>query len=315
MALSEFELIARYFTAPAQRADVHLGVGDDAALLAPRSDQVVVAAVDTYVEAAQSDARQDPEAVGWYVLARPLARLAATAAEPTWATLALTLPAAEANWLERFSAGLRRLAARYGIELVGGDVTRGPLTATVVAHGLGRAGEIVGQDGTRAGDTIWVSGVLGGAVRARHLRAEAAGRDLDEEECAWVEAHLDHPRPPVDEGLALRGLASAACEVSRGLHRNLGQLLAANALGATIAAETLPLAPPPRGGHDPQRERERVLAASGDLALCFTLPPARTGELLARFAAIGASCTRVGMVETQPGIRWRTARGNSPGTA
>ncbi len=168
---SEFDLIRRHFTRPA--AHTELAVGDDAALIAPRAGMRLAVSTDMLVAGTHFFADTDPEALGWKTLAVNVSDLAAMGAEPRWALLALALPTADEAWIAAFARGLFAFAARFGVDLVGGDTTRGPLNLCVTAIGEVPAGEAVTRAGARAGDDLWVTGQPGrAALGLAHVRGD-----------------------------------------------------------------------------------------------------------------------------------------------
>ncbi len=301
----EFSLIDRYFaglTPP--RDDVRLGIGDDAALLAMPAGQDLVLATDTLVAGVHFPGATAPEAVGHKALAVNLSDLAAMGAEPAWATLALTLPEADAAWLAGFAAGFGALAAAHGVALVGGDTTRGALTVTVTLAGRVPSGEALTRAGARPGDGIWVTGSLGDAGMA--LALLEAGKPVPEA----LRRRLDRPEPRLAAGRALRGLATAAIDVSDGLAADLGHLLQASGVGARVAAERLPRSAALRAAQADEAEGLRLaLGAGDDYELCFTLPPAAEAAMNTRMAAIGWPVTWIGEIEAEPGLRLIDADG------
>src|SRR5215831_754974 len=172
--MSEFELIAKYFTRKAKRRDVLLGVGDDAAVLKVPNDRRLIAAVDTIVEGVHFPVGTDAEAIGYRALAVNLSDIAAMGAEPAWATLSLSLPREDSNWLAQFSSGLYRLADQYNVDLVGGDTVRGQLAATISILGLVETDRCLTRGGAKPGDTIFVSGVPGEAAAGLALMQKKA---------------------------------------------------------------------------------------------------------------------------------------------
>jgi thiamine-monophosphate kinase len=309
MALSEFELIRRYFERPQAaggRADVVLGIGDDAAIVTPPCDRDLVLCMDTLVAGVHFPADTAPAAIGHKALAVNLSDLAAMGAEPAWFTLALTLPEADADWLADFARGMFRLADDYGVQLVGGDVTHGPLSVTVQAHGLLPRGSALRRSGAAAGDRIYVTGTLGDAGLALRQGGQAP---------AALRQRLDYPSPRMESGQALLGLASAVIDISDGLLADLGHLLEVAGLGAEIRVDALPrsagfLAAAGPADIDP-RYYDIPLTAGDDYELCFTVPPERCPEVEARLAALPGNCTPVGVVEAEPGIRCRLADGGT----
>jgi thiamine-monophosphate kinase len=295
---SEFTLIARLVEAlPCRRADVLAGPGDDAALLRPPPGMDLVQTVDTCLEGVHFPAGLDPADIGWRSLAVNLSDLAAMGAEPAWGLLSLALPRADAAWLDGFARGVGELAVDVDLDLVGGDMVRGPLAVTFALTGLVPPGEALRRAGARAGDGIWVTGPLGGG---------AAGLDaLRRGEPRAAQAFL-RPRPRLAEGRALRGLASAAIDISDGLLQDLGHLLAAGGVGAVLDLERLPLdAAAAAAGSD--AGLAMALTGGDDYQLCFTLPPGRVAELQAAAAAWSEPPVCIGFIRDVPGLEVRRA--------
>ncbi|RMG27484.1 MAG: thiamine-phosphate kinase [Gammaproteobacteria bacterium] len=303
----EFEIIDRCFrTGFPSRADVVLGIGDDAACLVPPAGRELVAATDTLVAGIHFPPDLDPGDVGYRALAVNLSDLAAMGAEPAWMTLALTLPEADLGWLTGFAAGLRAAARGAGVALVGGDTTRGPLTVTIQVLGTVPAGTVVRRAGARPGEGIYVSGTLGDAAMGlaclRHgLEAGPAGD--------FCRRRFARPEPRLALGQALRGRASAMIDVSDGLLADLGHLLAASGVGATLARERVPVSEAFRACLSrlpPQVQPEaRTYPLSGgdDYELCFTLPPGADDQVRALGERCGVRLTHIGVVESHPGLR------------
>jgi thiamine-monophosphate kinase len=295
--LSEEVLIDRFFAAlGAARRDVVLGVGDDGAVLEPPPGRQLVCVVDTLNEGVHFPLGTPPAALGHRLLAVNLSDLAAMGARPAWASLSLSLPTAEAAWLGEFARGLGALAEQHGVSLVGGDTVRGPLSLSLQALGFVPPGEALVRRGARPGDAVFVSGRLGAA--AAGLRAFGAG----ERRGALVDAFL-WPRPRVTLGRALRGLATAAIDVSDGLLTDLGRVLAASGAGASVAAGRLPLAAEAVAACGEAEARRLALTGGDDYELCFTVPAAAQAELQRRLADIPVPVTRIGRVEPEPGLR------------
>jgi thiamine-monophosphate kinase len=304
--LSEEALIDRFFAAlGAARRDVVLGVGDDGAVLEPPPGQQLVAVVDTLNEGVHFPPDMPPAALGHRLLAVNLSDLAAMGARPAWATLSLSLPAAEEAWLVDFARGLGALAEQHEVSLVGGDTVRGPLSLSLQMLGFLPPGQALKRRGARPGDAVFVSGKLGAA--AAGLRALAAG----ERSGPLVDAFL-WPRPRVALGLALRELASAAIDVSDGLLTDLGRLLAAGGVGATVDAARLPLADAALACCGEAEARRLALAGGDDYELCFTVPAALQAELPSRLAGAPVPITHIGRVEAAPGLRLTDAPPDLP---
>ena len=166
MGAGEFDLIARIRARAGARDDIVLGIGDDAALLAPPPGRHLVVTADTLNDGVHFPRDTSPADIGWKALAVNLSDLAAMGADPAWCTLSLSLPQADPAWIDGFLDGFLGLAARHGIVLVGGDTTRGPLSISVTAMGFVDAGRALRRDGARVGDDIWVTGTLGDAAGA-----------------------------------------------------------------------------------------------------------------------------------------------------
>ncbi|HET7569417.1 MAG TPA: thiamine-phosphate kinase [Gammaproteobacteria bacterium] len=283
--MNEFELIERYFRRPHGRPDVPLGIGDDAALLQSPPGHELAMTTDTMVEAVHFPAGAPPHAVGFRALATNLSDLAAMGATPAWTTLALTLPEADEVWLGDFAAGFFELADAFDVALVGGDVTRGPLTITIGACGIVPAGKAMRRSGAQSGDRIFVTGALGEA---------AAGLKSYSRESSDRNRFL-YPQPRVAEGTALREYASAAIDISDGLLADLGHLIEASGVGADLQLERIPAA----AGADPQL----ALTGGDDYELCFTVPSTKVDALRAAWRDDWAPIHDIGSIADERGVR------------
>ena len=310
MPASEFSLIDRYFAAHGlRRPDVALGIGDDCALLIPPVDQQLVVTMDTLVADVHFFAAADPEGLGHKALAVNLSDLAAMGAVPAWATLALTLPRADEDWLDRFCRGLFALADRYGVQLVGGDTTHGPTTViTLQAHGFIPPGLALRRDGAKPGDGIYVTGTPGDAglaVAAAFGKVTVAPEYRDD-----VRQRLERPEPRITQGLTLRGVASAAIDVSDGLAQDLGHILERSRVGARLEVDRLPLSPALIASLDRDAAIVTALASGDDYELCFTVPPERAAQLEATAAGWECRCTGIGVITDEPGLQLVRADGS-----
>ncbi|NCA69939.1 MAG: thiamine-phosphate kinase [Sphingobacteriia bacterium] len=305
---SEFDLIRRFFVGlGVPRPDVLLEIGDDCALLSVPADQSLAVSIDTLVAGTHFLADDDPESVGHKSLAVGLSDLAAMGATPAWATLALTLPRAEVDWIAAFARGFGALANAHGVRLVGGDTTRGHLSITVQVHGLLPADTAVRRGGARPGDRIWVSGTLGDAALALALR-QGGGAPPD----PWLSARLDRPTPRVALGRALRGLATAMIDLSDGLAADLGHILAASGVGAEIALEALPLSPLVAARIAERRQGadwSLALSSGDDYELCFCAPPGQDAAIRAISAALDCPLTPIGRIHAESGLSLRSPAG------
>lgn len=299
--MSEFGLIRRYFTRPAPGA--LLGVGDDAALLQPTPGQGLAVSTDMLVSGTHFFPDADPFLLGRKTLAVNLSDMAAMGALPRWATLAIALPAEEEDWLTAFSAGFFALAQQHNVALVGGDTTRGPLTLSVTILGEVPPDQALRRDGAQADDDIWVSGELGDAALAlAHLQGRVSLADADYAACA---RRLHQPQPRVALGLALRGIAHSAIDISDGLLADLGHILDASGVGAELDSEALPVSLQLRE----YRQTRLALNGGDDYELCFTAAPQRRDAIEHVSARLGLPLTRIGRVTAEPGCRLRDAHG------
>jgi thiamine-monophosphate kinase len=298
--VGEFELIQRYFTRRgARREDVLAGVGDDAALVAAPDGGTLALALDTLVEGAHFPAGFDARFIGHRALAVNLSDLAAMGADPAWALLGLTIPAADENWLAGFSAGLDALARRHGVAVVGGDTTRGPLTVSLALAGTVPAGQGLRREGARPGDDLWVSGTPGDAAAGLAIlqgRLSAQGRARDA-----LLTRFQLPQARVSLGVALRGVASSCIDVSDGLAGDLAKLCAASGVGADLASRELPLSAGLCSVALPEARVAYALGGGDDYELLFSADPAERGRLAALDA--GVVLRRIGAISAAPGVR------------
>lgn len=294
--MDEFELIRCYFAplSPAQ-PDVVLGIGDDAALLAPAAGHQLAVTSDTLIAGRHFPVDTAPFDIGWKALAVNLSDLAAMGARARWFTLALTLPDVDRPWLAGFAAGLKALAADADVALVGGDTTRGPLSVTITAIGEVPAGRALRRSGAQPGDRIAVSGTLGDAAAA--LRQWQRGDAVVDEGQRRLRARLDRPSPRLALGLALRDLAHAAIDLSDGLAADLGHVLDASGVGAAIRAAQLPTSAELLIAEPDADARQRLQLAGGDdYELCLTVPASRWIAAQQAAATLGLSLTDIGEI-------------------
>ena len=310
--MGEFDLIARYFTRPVRRAA--LGVGDDCALLAPAPGMQLAVSSDMLVEGRHFFADVSPERLGHKALAVNLSDLAACGARPLAFTLALSLPRVDEAWLAGFSRGLLALADAHGCELVGGDTTQGPLNICITVFGEVPTGQALLRSGARPGDDIYVSGTLGDARLA--LEALLGHIHLPDELLAQARQRLERPTPRVALGLALRGIASSAMDVSDGLLGDFGHILKASGVGACIRTdETIKLIAASAylsSATDPFDRKflqQCTLAGGDDYELLFTAPPQHQAAVAEAAAQSQTPVTRIGQVEAAPGLRLLDAQG------
>ena len=282
--MNEFEIIARYFKRayPESRGDLRLGIGDDAAIIRPAADAELLVSMDTLVAGAHFFADAPAADIAHKALAVNLSDMAAMGARPRWLGLSLTLPGYDADWLSRFAAAFNDLAGRYSLILIGGDLSRGPLSVTVQIQGEALRGRALRRAGAQTGDHIYVTGELGAAAWA--LKCLRAGRP---EAAAEAEhARLHRPEARVKTGLALCDVARSCIDISDGLLADLGHILAASGLGAELMLPAIPLS---QSLKTQPRATALELALSGgdDYELCFTVAPDLPAPAL---AALGRDC-------------------------
>ncbi len=306
-AMGEFELIDRFFRRPGHvSAGVALGIGDDCALLAPQPGMQLAVSSDMLVEGRHFLSTVAPERLAHKALAVNLSDLAACGARPLAFTLALALPRADEAFLAPFAQGLFALADAHGIALVGGDTTAGPLTLCITVFGEVPAGQALRRDGARAGDRLWVSGRLGDARLALEVFRGTLALPGDGFEA--VRRAMELPQPRVALGQALRGVASAAIDLSDGLLGDLGHVLRASGVGAVVNEASLPCSAAV-AALDTAWRRRCVLQGGDDYELLFSAPEAHDDAVRAAAAAAGVPVTPIGRIEAAPGLRVHDADG------
>ncbi len=306
MALAEFALIDRILANSRDRADVVLGIGDDAALLQPAAGHWLAVTTDTLNEGVHFPAETPVADIGWKTLAVNLSDLAAMGATPAWGTLSLSLPSASAAWIDAFCEGFFALADACDWRLVGGDTTRGPLSLSVTAFGQVPSGKALRRDGAQAGDDIWVSGTLGDAAGA--LRLWQRG-ELDVRQVAALPGHeqlrqrLLRPVPRGALGQALRGVASAAADISDGLLADLGHIARRSGLAAQVDLARLPVSAALRSLLGDASAVECAASGGDDYELCFTASAAQRAHLQGLSQALALPLTRVGCMRVGSGVQ------------
>lgn len=296
--MDEFGIIHRFFASEAgTRADVTLGIGDDAALLRVPPGHELAVSTDSLVAGVHFPIGLPADAVGHRALASNLSDLAAMGAAPAWVLLALTLPEPDEAWLEAFSRGFFALARRHGVALVGGNMARGPLNITLTVHGHVPEGRALTRSGAQVGDLVYVTGHPGDA--AAGLKLLQAGRADMQQACV---RRFAYPEPRLAAGQALRGLATSAIDVSDGLLADLGHLLEVRGFGAKLALERLPLSQELLALHPQEEAWKLALTGGDDYELCFTAHPAEARATESRLQEAGCPATCIGAVESTPGI-------------
>lgn len=292
MGLSEFQIIRRFFTHRARGAV--LGVGDDAAIVRGRRGKDLVVTTDLLLSGRHFRPDADPQQLGHKALAVNLSDIAAMGATPRWATLALAVPRADARWLGAFSKGFMRLARRHDVALVGGDTTRGPLAICVHLIGEVPRGTALKRDGARAGDDIWVSGRLGDAGL---LLAALAGQvPLSRLEQARLAPRLHVPSPRVALGIALRGIAHSAIDISDGLLADLGHICERSRCAAVVEMERVPRSATVQKHLARAVASAALLAGGDDYELCFTAARHQRERITRLAARLRLALTRIGSI-------------------
>lgn len=313
-AMGEFDLIERYFKRPTHRAA--LGVGDDCALLQPKIGTQLAISSDMLVQGRHFFADVDPFKLGHKALAVNLSDLAACGAQPLAFTLALALPSVNEPWLAGFSQGLLALADAHNCELIGGDTTCGPLNICITVFGevpvvAGRTQALL-RSGAKPGDDLYVSGTLGDARLA--LNSLLGQLELPADVLAKARTRLEMPTPRVALGLALRGIATAAIDVSDGLLGDLGHILQSSGVGAKVEADaTLDLITAyacwagdsrPLGINlSTAQWRALALAGGDDYELLFTAAVPQRAAVAAVALRSQTPVKRIGSIELEPGLR------------
>jgi thiamine-monophosphate kinase len=292
MRLSEFEIIRRFFTHRAPSARV--GVGDDAAVLRTRRGRELVVTTDMLLAGRHFFPSADPRELGHKALAVNLSDIAAMGAVPRWATLSIALPRADARWLAEFSRGFMRLARRHRVELVGGDTTRGPLAICVQVVGEAPPGQALERSGARVGDDIWVSGTLGDAALA--LAALEGRIALPRASRRRLERRLHQPVPRLALGVALRGLARSAIDVSDGLLADLGHICERSRVAALIELARLPASRVLKRHLGEAVARAALLAGGDDYELLFTAPRSQRAAIARLARRLRLRLTRIGTI-------------------
>ena len=320
--MGEFDLIERYFKAPARAmrasdsVSLGIGIGDDCALLQPTAGMQLAISSDMLVEGRHFFADVDPYKLGHKALAVNLSDLAACGAKPLAFTLALSLPKADEAWLASFSRGLLALAAEHDCALIGGDTTQGPLNICITVFGEVPKQQALLRSGAQVGDDIYVSGTLGDARLA--LEAMRDNVALPSEAFVAAKARLETPTPRVALGMALRGIASSAIDVSDGLLGDLGHILQQSHVGAVIdtsvamhliAVQTINTLANPQ--FTPQKRLQYVLSGGDDYELAFTAPVAQRDAVHAASAKTATPVTRIGQIEAELGLRLTDAQGQT----
>lgn len=300
--MDEFALIEKFFAREiGPRADIKLGIGDDAAVTVIGADYDLVIATDTICVDTHFTSDTEARAVGHRCLAVNLSDLAAMGAEPLWCTLALSLPSGDPDWVAAFADGFFELAHRFNIALVGGDTVKGPLAITVTVHGRVKFGEYITRSGAGPAQGVYVTGDLGAAAAGLRFLSDA---DHSMSEERLIRRFL-YPAPRVDEGQSLVGLATAMIDISDGLHADLTRMLRASCVGADLDIGQIPLSSELLASKDNESVLELALTGGDDYELCFTMPIEREDDLKSLLTNWDCQSTRIGQTRVSPEIIWR----------
>lgn len=300
--MKEFEIIKRYLTLnEGQRKDVLIGIGDDCALTKVPRGQRLAMSMDTLIAGVHFLADANAADIAHKAVATNLSDLAAVGAEPAWITLSLSLPEANQSWLEDFSRGLKRITEFYGVQIVGGDTCQGSLSLTIQAHGFVPENVFHRRSGAQSGELVCVTGNLGDA--ALGLLVAQDKLQLDERHAAQLEQKYLRPDPRIAAGIALRGRASAAIDISDGLLADLGHIAHQSQLGAVIHWEKIPLSHAARAIEDSQLQMRAALSGGDDYELCFCVDEDQFESTRLALETVGTSCHPIGRLTKKAGIR------------
>ena len=299
--MEEFRLIDRFFRRDSKSSGIVVGIGDDGAVVNSGSNEQMVLVTDTLVAGVHFPEKTTPEDVGYKLLAVNLSDLAAMGAKPTWFLLNLVMPEADERWLQGFSTGLFSLADEYGLELIGGDTSRGPLCVSATVGGCVKSGTALKRNGALAGDELWVSGTLGDAAIGLDLVGNAISANADD--MAFLVGRLNRPKPRIELGLSLGPIATAGIDISDGLLADLSHVLKeSGALGAIVDVSCLPLSPQAIGVCGESVARQKALNGGDDYEICFTASPTQRSQIEQLRDNCKVKLTCIGSVRAVAGI-------------
>lgn len=284
--MNEFEVIQHFFNRQSiLREDVNLTIGDDAAIITPPAGHQIAITTDTLVYGVHFPIDTSPYDIGFKSLAVNLSDLAAMGATPAWLTLALTLPSVDELWLKEFSDGFFSLASKYQAQLIGGDLTRGPLTITIAAHGLIPTGQALKRNTAKPGDLIYVTNTLGDAAAALAFLQNKTS--IPDENKNSILTKLNRPIPQIKTGEQLRDIATSCIDISDGLVADLGHILEKSAVGAEVNVDCIPLSETLQKYVNKEEALHFALSGGDDYELCFTVPADKINFVPANCTCIG----------------------------
>lgn len=299
--VDEFSLINTYFNhSHSIRSDTTLGIGDDCAIIQPGDGQPLVVTTDTLVEGVHFHIGTDPGDIGYKAAAVNLSDIASMGAKPAWATLSLSLPDHNREWLKAFSAGFTDLLSTHGVDLIGGDTVKGPLVVTVQIIGKTQNGAALTRSGALSGESIMVTGSLGDAALALKYQNGEITLRPDEVECLL--SRLNRPTPRVEEGVLLSDLASACIDISDGLISDLGHVVRASGVGATLRIDQLPCSHPVATYQQVTGDFVPSVAGGDDYELCVVVPGEAKQEAIERLLGVGTRLTKIGVITDGEGV-------------
>ena len=310
MASSEFELINKYFkNLTDDDSSVQCGIGDDAAIVHIPHDMEVALSIDTLLEGTHFPAKTQPSDIAYKALAVNLSDMAAMGAVPKWVLLSISLPEKDEDWLEKFVSGFLELAKPHLINLIGGDLSRGPLSITVQIQGLLPTGSALKRNGARKDDLIYVTGTLGDA---------GVGLDIMNGKLSIMGKHkmfflnsLNRPYISIDAGIQLRNIANSAIDISDGLMADLGHILEASHVGAEIEMEKIPLSEAMQKCIDKKTAWNYALTFGDDYKLCFTAPAEKHDLIIKAFKEIRITVSCIGKITGESGLNCTGPEGTS----
>lgn len=304
--MDEFSLINTYFKSIAHtRDDVIVGIGDDCACLQVPSDMQLLVSCDTLVEQVHFIDTWDAYDIAWRSVMVNVSDIAAMGGMPCWVMLALTLPSIDEAWLKRFSLGLKDALQQYQVALIGGDITRGPLSITLTIHGQVPIGKVIQRKGAKPGDKIYVTGALGAAA----LAVDSLTTPIPDEHDRLLSMDcLLHPVPRTDMGECLQRYATAAIDISDGLSADLNHICKASQVGACLESSHIPIHPVVTK-YKKGTALDFALHGGDDYEICFTVSPQDEKNLLTDLTQRGLTCYPIGVIEQNPGLRMHVSLG------
>lgn len=308
MALSEFELIKKYFqNLTDEDPSVQCGIGDDAAIIQVPQDMEVILSIDTLLQDTHFPSGTNPASIAYKALAVNLSDMAAMGALPKWVLLSLSLPENDENWLREFASGFLVLAREHCLSLIGGDISRGPLSITVQIQGIVPKGTGLRRNGAHKNDLIYVTGSLGDAGVG--LDIHKGQLSTDNKHQAFFLNSLNRPEISIEAGLYLREIAHSAIDISDGLIADLGHLLEASHVGAEIEMDKIPLSKAMQHCLEKTTAWNYALSSGDDYKLCFSASATQHEAIMYRFNEINIRLSCIGKITATTGLLFKTLDG------